>query len=125
MTWFITEQTQINCAETGAWLSRTDNGWRYGGIPEGGMWVTDESALAMLAALGYRWTGTAIEKIGTPPADPASEPRLVRVDLSQPVEGGYYLVKVKGGSWYSVYHARGTRLSCEIAIAYRLPGNTP
>lgn len=98
MTWFITAKKQINCAETGVWYSHHDDGWWCGRFGGHEMRCKDSTALALLVALGYRWTGTAIEKIGAPP-EAANEPKLVRVDLSEPAERGVYVVRDSSGDW--------------------------
>lgn len=124
MTWFITEKTQINCAETGVWLSRHDDGWWSGRANECEMLWSDQAALALLAAIGHRWDGSAIVPLSAPVAGLTLEP----VDLSKGVAmPGHYWVRLYTGEcmWLFIGSARPWAEYSNITRAYHLPEKLP
>lgn len=101
MTWLVgKDRKSLWCAETFSALQFTGTEWKlFGPVDFEGTAIIDaDSAMALLAALGHRWDGSAIVPLA-PPATPGTLP-LAPVDLSQPAKEGCYIVWSSQHEWW-------------------------
>lgn len=105
MTWFILLSGKGIGCENGRGLYRGNGdskhsaSWYVRDDNSGPFEVTTDYALSLLAALGYRWDGTAIVPMAATPATPGLT--LTPVDLSKPAKDRQVFLAWNGekGKW--------------------------
>lgn len=118
MTWFILLSGKGIGCENGRCLYIHEGFWYVRDDNSGPRQVVTDYAMAMLDALGFTWTGTAITRKGAK-ATPALV--LEPVDIFQPPTPGLYLVKYAGRMPFATHLCAGDMLCRDLQLAARLP----